>query len=81
MQATRSSSRLIRNVCARHGALLAGAPYALPFGSDGKSRAHPGRGEVLVKGKCVVARRGLKEVESKALTRRTATAYEAGGGG
>ena len=53
-------------VCARHGALL-----------EGESPLHTRQREVLAKGKGVVARRGLKEAHSKALARRTETAYEA----
>ena len=56
----------MRGVCARHGALL-----------EGESPLHTRQGEVLAKGKGVVARRGLKEARSKALARRTETAYEA----
>ena len=54
------------DVCAWHGALL-----------EGESPLHTRQGEVLAKGKGVVARRGLKEARSKALARRTETAYEA----
>ena len=54
------------DVCAWHGALL-----------EGESPLHTRQGEVLAKGKGVVARRGLKEARSKTLARRTGTAYEA----
>jgi len=61
--ATRAADHV---VCARHGALL-----------EGESPLHTRQGEVLAKGKGVVVRRGLKEACSKALARRTETAYEA----
>ena len=62
----RPGSLSTASVCARHGALL-----------EGESPLHTRQGEVLAKGKGVVARRGLKEACSKALARRTETAYEA----
>ena len=53
-------------MCARHELKL-----------ESESLLHTRQGEVLAEGKSVVARRGLKEAGSKALARRTGTAYEA----
>ena len=60
------AARLSRDVCARHGARLGGESPLTTFQEEG-----------LAKDKGVAARRGLKEVRSKAQTRRTEIASEA----
>lgn len=57
---------MICDVCARHGARLGGGSPLTTIQEEG-----------LAKDKGVAARRGLKEVRSKALTRRTEIASEA----